>query len=100
MNGRKPIVTGVKKIRQDAPQVEVHEARLPIEQKQAGGEHLFEWDQQRNELSDQLLLLGAPLLQTTAAELAFLVPNVAELIGDGDELAVVDVVQFETHAFQ
>src|SRR6266542_2904547 len=95
MIGRKAIVAGVKKVGQDPPKIKVDKTRPVAEQKRPAGQHLLERNEQVGQVGEQRLLAGAPLLEAAAAELAFLVPEMAELLGGRDEFPVIHVVQFK-----
>src|ERR1041384_6515238 len=99
MNRRKTIVPGVKKVAQDPPEIEIDKTRPVIEQKRAAGQHLLERNQQAGQFGQQWLLVDPPLIQTTAAELTFLVADVAELVVGRNELAEIDVIELETDPF-
>src|SRR6266498_5158539 len=99
MIGRKAIVAGVKKVGQDPPKIKVDKTRPVAEQKRPAGQHLLERNEQGGQVGEQRLLAGAPLLEAAAAELAFLVPEMAELLGGRDEFPVIHVVQFKAQPF-
>src|SRR5213078_4215322 len=99
MNGRKAIVARVKKVGQDPPEIKVDKTRSVTQQKRPASQHLLERNEQGGQVGQQRLLVGAPLFEAAAAELAFLVPEMAELVGRRHELAIVDVVQLKAHPF-
>ena len=78
--GGEAIVAGVKKVREDAPKVEVHEARLIIQEEIPRAEHLLEGDQQRRQLRLPLLAVGPPLIDAAAPELPLLEPEIVQLL--------------------
>ena len=93
------VVTGKKKIIQNAQQVEIHEARLVIEEELFVREHRFKWRQHFLKLLEQTLLLRAALIKTAATELAFLVAQERRLIVLCDKFLPVNIVELEAHAF-
>lgn len=92
-------MAAVKEVGQHAVKVEVDEVRRVVEQKWPIFQHHFERGEQRGQLFEQLRRLRAPLIDATAAELAFLVPDKTELVRFGNEFFVENVVQFESGPF-
>lgn len=99
MLGGEAVVAGVQIIPEHAEQVEVGEARPVIQQEGAVEQHLFEGRKLGGELGDEQLLLGAPEIDATAAELAFFVPQETEMTRCGHKFPVVDVIQTKADAF-
>ena len=62
-------------------------------------QHVFERAEILFQLLDQLALLRAPLIETTAPKLPFFVAQIPELIGLGDDFLPIDVIQLERAAF-
>ena len=91
-------MAGVKKVREDAPEIEVDETRLIIEQEVPGAEHLLEGNEQRGELRLPLLAVSAPLVDAAAPEFSFLETEVVQLLCGGHELFEVGIVQPERGA--
>src|SRR6266498_784932 len=95
MNGRKAIVPGVKKIGEHAPEVEVHETRLTVQEKGPVGQHLLERNQEHGQLGGQRSLAGPPLVEAAATELPLLVPSIGQLFSGRNEFPKVSVVELE-----
>ena len=76
-------MAGVEKVSQHAEQIEIHEARPVIQQKRFVHQHFFEGHQLFRQRGHHAFLLGAPLVDAAAAELALFVPQEAQAIGSG-----------------
>ena len=98
--GGEAIVVGIEKVCEDAPEIEVHEARLIIQQEIPCTEHLLEGNQQRRQLRLPLFAVGTPLVDAPAPELPLLESEVVQLFGGWNELSKVRIVQAKRCAFQ
>lgn len=94
------IVAGVKKVREDAPEIEVHKTRLIIQEEIPRAEHLLEGDQQRRQLRLPLFAVGTPLVDAAAPELPLLETEVVQLLRGRNKLSKVRIVQAKRCAFQ
>ena len=77
---RQLVVTGIKKVSQHAIEIEIHKSWPIFQQKRPGHQHLLERKEVVFQLLQQISFLRAPLVEATAAEFAFLVPDKAQLI--------------------
>jgi len=93
------VMSGVKEIAKHSEEVEIHEAGAVINQKLAVPQHLFERAEPLFKLVEQFALLRAPMIQTAAPELALLVPDEEQPVGLRDEIAPMDVREFEARPF-
>jgi hypothetical protein len=91
------VMPRIKEIFQNAEQVEVCEAGLFAENKFGVRQHLFEREKFLFQLTEQVLLLCAPLVNTAAPEFALLVAYERNLVSLGDEFLEMNIVQLETH---
>src|SRR6185436_18846394 len=93
------VMPGVKKIPEHPEQIEIHEARPVINQERSMPQHLLERGEPFLKLMKQLGFLHAPLVEAAASELALLVPHKKQPVGLGNEIAPVNVREFEARPF-
>src|SRR6266516_7741615 len=99
VGGGQFVVARIEKVRQHAVEVENDKARAFTDQERLANQHLFARNQSLGKCRKQSLLLRPPLVQAAAAELPFLVPEEAELVGFGNEFAPVHVLELESETF-
>lgn len=99
MRHRKPVMSGKQKIGQHAVEVEIDEMGAVAEEELLVDQHLLIRHEFFLQTREEELLLGAPLLQAAAAELAFLVAEECHLFGFRHKLLPVNVIELEGEPF-
>src|SRR4051794_9122907 len=99
MSPRQFVITGEKKIRKHAEQIEINKARLAFEQIGPVQKHLLKWNQLVGKLLEQFVLLLAPLVNTTAPEFPFLMAEKTKLVFFWNKFLPENIVELKTWAF-
>ena len=99
MGARELVMAGVEKILDDAEEIEIAKERAISEEKLFFVEHLLARQEGGFDLGEELFLLFGPGVEAAAAELALFVADEAEVVGFGNHLAPVNVVELEAWRF-
>src|SRR6478672_5578166 len=99
VRGRQAVMSSIKKVFQHAKQVEIHKPGPLVEQKRSVQKHLFEWDQALLEIVQHGFFVRSPLVDAPMAELAFLVPDEADLLRRGNKFPIINIVQLKSDPF-